>query len=304
MFDVSTPAPASGKPGAWPTWIEADMKIVPLNGAKAAGRVALVDDEDCDLVMQYRWHVWERYSKRNPGGQPSHGGPYAHTGIKRGVNSWTNLSMHKLLTGWPRTDHEDHNGLNNQRANLRPATGSQNAANTRPQDGRSSRFKGVCWSQPKSRPGQKPRQAKWVVHIGINGEQRHLGLFVDEVDAARAYDAAARELFGEFACLNLPDLPGRPEPEPRQCALCGGPIPPTVRPDEYYCSPACHDTADAAAAETDRRMRLQARLTRDTELDARIVAMRDGEGATWRAIGRALGIKGDTALAHYLRRVA
>src|SRR5580704_12477253 len=99
------------------------MKTVPLHGAKAAGRVALVDDDDYELVMQYRWRVIENRS----------GVAYACSSPGR-----TTLAMHKLITGWARTDHEDGNGLNNQRYNLRPATLQENARNSRSYRGSSS----------------------------------------------------------------------------------------------------------------------------------------------------------------------
>lgn len=160
------------------------MKTVPLYGAKAAGRVALVDHEDYDLVMQYRWNLWE-YER--PGGRKR--GPYAIANLRGGGT----ITMHKLLTGYRQTDHENHNGLDNRRSNLRDATAAQNAQNRRKRSDSRSRFKGVLWLRQTSR---------WCARIRVAGKERHLGSFTDEVDAAKAYNAAAIEAFGEFACLN------------------------------------------------------------------------------------------------------
>lgn len=169
------------------------MKTVPLYGQLAAGRVALVDDADYDLVMQHRWNVHE--TSKGPGRCPT--GPYAITGTYRNGRAGT-MSMHALLTGYARTDHKNRNGLDNQRHNLRPATPSQNTANNPGKQGRRSRFKGVSWQASR----QSPR--KWRAQIKA-GKFRHLGYFTDEAEAARAYDAAAREAFGEYAYLNFPD---------------------------------------------------------------------------------------------------
>lgn len=103
--------------------------------------------------------------------------------------------MHKLITGFAETDHKDHDGLNNQRLNLRDATRSQNHANQQPQIKGSSRFKGVYWHK---------MGRKWLAQIVIKGHRHYLGLYVLEEDAARAYDQAALEAFGEYACLNPP----------------------------------------------------------------------------------------------------
>ena len=106
------------------------------------------------------------------------------------------LRMHKLITGYEQTDHINHDGLNNQRSNLRLATHAQNQRNQRPYLGRTSPYKGVHWF---------PSREKWRAQIVIANHERHIGLFGAEEDAARAYDAAAREHFGEYACLNFPD---------------------------------------------------------------------------------------------------
>src|SRR5690242_1437897 len=94
------------------------MMTVPLHGKKAAGRHALVDDEKYELVMQYRWCVWEVV--RAPGRNPE--GPYA-------VNQDAGRMHRLILPGHPVIDHRDGNGLNNQLYNLRPATPRQNARN-------------------------------------------------------------------------------------------------------------------------------------------------------------------------------
>lgn len=168
------------------------MKTVVLHGRLAAGRVVCVDDGDYDLVMQYRWTVKET---KNSSRRRITDGPYAMAGIVLPDGRQSTISMHKLLTGWPQTDHIDHDGLNNRRSNLRLATAGQNGANRRASPGCSSQYKGVRW-YPSSR--------KWCARIRCNGKLRHLGYFAREDDAARAYDAAALEAFGEYAHLNLP----------------------------------------------------------------------------------------------------
>ena len=62
---------------------------------------------------------------------------------------------------------------------------------------RTPRYKGVCWY---------PRDKKWEARIGVNGKTHRLGRFVAEIDAARAYNKAALEHFGEFAVLNIIEL--------------------------------------------------------------------------------------------------
>jgi hypothetical protein len=76
---------------------------------------------------------------------------------------------------------------------VRPATPGQNAGNMRPQEGRTSRYKGVSWASDRG---------KWQAHIKLNRVNRSLGRFDREEDAADAYDRAALEAWGEYAYLN------------------------------------------------------------------------------------------------------
>src|SRR5438105_2181935 len=99
------------------------MKAVPLHGKRAQGRVALVDDEDYDLVMQHNWWVQEN---TDPGHRSA---SYARADVGKEPYRRA-LFMHNLIAG-PKPDHIDGDGLNNQRSNLRPATALQNKMNTR-----------------------------------------------------------------------------------------------------------------------------------------------------------------------------
>jgi len=179
------------------------MREVPLHGKKAAGRVALVDDADYELVMQYRWRVHEAI----PGPGRRLDGPYAVTNLPRVNGKKPALRMHVLITGI-RTgiDHENHNGLDNQRHNLRRATRAENGQNRLPNLGHTSQYRGVCWYR---------LGGKWQARIKVDGRERHLGYFEDEEDAADAYDTAALAAWGSFAYLNNADRAAVPVPPRR-----------------------------------------------------------------------------------------
>lgn len=149
------------------------------------GQVALIDNCDYELVSGYRWCA--------------HRGCltfYAITNILLTDGKRASLLMHRLILSAPphlETDHIDHDGLNNQRINLRLCTCSQNHMNGRARRGRSSPFKGV-----------RLFGRKWLAEIGHGGKSTCLGLHNTPEEAALAYDAKARELFGEFSCTNFP----------------------------------------------------------------------------------------------------
>lgn len=152
--------------------------------ALTRGKTALIDDADYDLISQYRWSA-----------KPGPWGWYAMAGIRRDGKN-TTLYMHRLILGNPAShvDHRNGNGLDNTRANLRLATASQNQQNSRPRRGASSRYKGVFLDRGMCRAA-----------IGPAGHRKYLGTFASEEAAAVAYDAAAREMFGEWAQLNFPE---------------------------------------------------------------------------------------------------
>lgn len=149
------------------------------------GLTAKVDDADYEAVMAAGpWHAVKPSSK--------YGGHYAQRRDSR-ADGHRLQYMHTFLTGYRRTDHRNGDGLDNQRANLRETTQSQNCANAASRGG-SSVYKGVTWDRASKR---------WRAQIMINRKQKYLGTYDDEVQAARAYDAAAREFQGEFARLNF-----------------------------------------------------------------------------------------------------
>jgi hypothetical protein len=162
------------------------------------GRVATISDCDAELILQHQWQ-----SFTPPKGKAA----YAITRINEdrtaeGKDTRRTIRMHRLIMGLdgPEVDHEDGNGLNNTRENLRHATHSQNVANRGKCSGFSgapcsSCYKGVSWSK---------QAKKWKAYIRVAGHSHHLGLFTTELDAALAYDIAAAYYFGPFARLNLP----------------------------------------------------------------------------------------------------
>jgi hypothetical protein len=150
------------------------------------GLVAIVDDADLAAVVAAGpWHACPRGRT-----------VYVQSGVRRPDGRWTTQQLHTFPTGWQLVDHINRNGLDNRRSNLRPATHSQNSANAGRQTRSTSGFKGVHRGPVRGKA--------WRAQIHTAGKKRHLGTFDDPEEAARAYDAAAVELFGEFARTNFP----------------------------------------------------------------------------------------------------
>jgi len=106
--------------------------------------------------------------------------------------------MHRVISQPPNdaeVDHINHDGLDNRRSNLRFGTHGHNLANQRYISSGTSLFRGVCWNK---------RHAKWEAFASWKSKTRRLGYFLDETEAAKAYDDAALESYGEFASLNFP----------------------------------------------------------------------------------------------------
>lgn len=151
------------------------------------GFAALVDDCDYDRVTQFRWHVQKRgkrlYAARN----------VLRLDGRRGLQYLHRFLMQEALHD---IDHVNGNGLDNQRANLRSATRTENSRGfCRKKENTTSKYRGVSWDS---------RIRKWIGRIRLSPTHAPIVARSDsEEEAARAYDAAASEHFGEFAQLNF-----------------------------------------------------------------------------------------------------
>ena len=154
------------------------------------GHVALVDDADFERISQFKWRALIDHRRNKV---------YAVRRTQGSHSTRKSVYMHREILGITdptiKVDHNNGSGLDNQRGNLCGCTTAQNGMNTTKRDGwSSSRYKGVSWHK---------RDKKFYAAIKLNGKSKHLGTFIDEREAAGAYDAAAREHFGDFAVCNF-----------------------------------------------------------------------------------------------------
>jgi hypothetical protein len=144
-------------------------------------RFALIDDCDADLAWSHTWCL-------------HHGGHVLST-IKCKLVALHILIGKRMFPNYNGMfDHEDRNKLNCQRPNLRRATSQQNCQNRGISIINRMGFKGVKFNQ---------RGYNFSAQIKFNYKSIHLGVFLDPIEAAKAYDAAAKQYFGEFAFINF-----------------------------------------------------------------------------------------------------
>jgi len=152
------------------------------------GKYAIVDPEDFERLNKHKWFAVKSSNTF-----------YAGRTIKAG-KKFISVRMHREIIHPPGhllVDHINHNGLDNRKANLRPATCAQNTYNRRQfRKDKTSKYTGVSWRKHKK---------KWVVIICYKRKNIIVGYFKDEKQAAKAYDKAAKKYHGEFASLNFPD---------------------------------------------------------------------------------------------------
>lgn len=155
------------------------LKLIPLRGKRGRGSFAVVDAQDYDDLMQFRWMM-------------------THHGYA--VRMWTGLDdqrhqelMHRRImkpTTVAFVDHLDGDRLRNTRANLRVCDAAGNQANRKLIRTNTSGYTGVSYSKDK---------AMWRATMNIGGKRKNLGWFDTAEEAAVKYRLTARTERGEFA---------------------------------------------------------------------------------------------------------
>lgn len=158
-------------------------KII-TNSLKLGTHCILIDTCDLDLVSKHEWHI-SKQGRRY----------YAYANSN--INGRRMISMHRLIMGFPgglEVDHQDNNGINNRRDNLRLATHEQNNMNKGLQVSNTTGFKGVHFFK---------RDQNYQVYIDVNKKRIHGGYFDHILDAAKKYNELAIKYHGPFAKLNI-----------------------------------------------------------------------------------------------------
>lgn len=166
-----------------------DEKILKflIESHKYGDKEIIIDVEDWDKVKQYRW-----FCDCKNGGKT-----FYVRANKWSRNKRKNVYLHRLILGSDNSandiDHKNGNACDNRKENLRECLHSENMGNQKFRVNNTSGFKGVFWHG---------LTRKWKAQIKVDYKSIHIGLFKTKEDAARAYNNAARQYYGKFACIN------------------------------------------------------------------------------------------------------
>lgn len=166
-----------------PITIDGDLATVTLT----QGKIAIIDAAHAHLAGGHNWFF------RKDG--------YAATNVRRADGEQRPLLLHRLISGLSNPqipgDHENGDKLDNRRVNLRPSSHAENGQSRGADKNNTTGFKGVSLHPT----------GNFVAPIEANNKHKRLGSFSSAIDAARAYDAAALKLHGDFAHVNFPQAP-------------------------------------------------------------------------------------------------
>lgn len=152
------------------------MKTIPVS----KGQFAIVDDEDYQVLSQFKWCVNKGYAMRMS--------PMVNKSKRHCIY------MHRVLLPTKfEVDHINGNRLDNRKANLRKATRSENMRNRKIAKNNKSGFKGVWFNTKRDR---------WVAYIKFDNKTHVLAHTANKHEAAHIYNQFAEQIFGEFARLN------------------------------------------------------------------------------------------------------
>lgn len=150
----------------------------------------------------HRWSAGEAQKRWNTryAGTPAFVTPNK-TGYMTGVVDGVRLLAHRVIMAmalgeWfdATVDHVNGDKTDNRRSNLRLANRAEQARNTSSAKNGTSKYLGVSY---------RAERGNWRAVIFVDRKQRYLGSFDNEIDAAKAYDKAAREHFKDFARCNF-----------------------------------------------------------------------------------------------------
>ncbi len=165
-------------------------KIVSRRIPLTQGKFAVVDSDDFERVSKYRWYANCHHTGQFRARATI---PFLSENSKQ---RQTTLLMSRFIIGakdGELVDHINHDMLDNRKTNLRIATHSQNARNTKKRRTTINQYKGIALTVG----------GKFQARIFVDGKLLHLGIFDTQKEAAIAYNKSAKKYFGKFACLNI-----------------------------------------------------------------------------------------------------